>query len=47
MMAPANVLIENGKIKSVGDILPPTGAKVIEAQGKFVMPGGIDTHTHM
>lgn len=25
----------------------PRGAKVIDASGKFVMPGGIDPHTHL
>lgn len=25
---------------------PPPGAKVIDAAGKFVLPGGIDAHTH-
>jgi dihydropyrimidinase len=43
-----DVLIENGKIKQVGkNIQAPVGAKVIDASGKLIMPGGIDTHVHM
>jgi imidazolonepropionase-like amidohydrolase len=41
-----NVLIENGKIVSVGahvDI--PTGAEIIDAAGKWVLPGMIEAHT--
>ena len=43
-----DVLLENGKISAVGTDLPiPDGAQVHDATGKLVMPGGIDTHTHM
>ncbi|MFZ6752425.1 dihydropyrimidinase [Undibacterium sp. Dicai25W] len=44
----ADVLCDNGKIIAVGEHLPtPLGAEVIEADGLYVMPGGIDPHTHM
>ena len=44
----ASVLIENGKIKAIGaDIAAPEGVRVIEAQGRFVIPGLIDTHSHI
>jgi len=42
------VLIEAGKIKAVGANLEiPAGAEIIDAQGKVVMPGIIDAHTHI
>lgn len=25
----------------------PQGTKIIDAEGKYVMPGGIDPHTHL
>lgn len=44
----ADVLIEDGIISGVGKGLTvPDGARVIEAAGKLVIPGGIDAHTHM
>lgn len=44
----ADVLCEGDKIVAVGSNLQaPAGAKVIDAGGQYVMPGGIDPHTHM
>ena len=44
----ADVLCENGIITAVGEGLDaPSGATVVDAGGQFVMPGGIDPHTHM
>jgi len=44
----ATVIIEDSKIKAVGkDIEVPRGAKVIDATGKTVMPGLIDSHVHI
>ena len=44
----ADVLIDGGKIIAVGPKLEaPAGAEVIDAGGCYVMPGGIDPHTHM
>ncbi|RMD90180.1 MAG: dihydropyrimidinase, partial [Alphaproteobacteria bacterium] len=38
----------NGVIEAIGDNLEaPAGAEVIDAGGCYVMPGGIDPHTHM
>ena len=44
----ADVLCVEGSIAAVGDKLEaPQGARVIDAGGQLVMPGGIDPHTHM
>ena len=43
-----DVLIRDGKIVAVGPgLATPSGARVIDATGKFVMPGIIDAHSHM
>ena len=44
----ADVLCQDGVIAAVGDGLDaPKGATVVDAGGQYVMPGGIDPHTHM
>ncbi|NLT96643.1 MAG: amidohydrolase family protein, partial [Christensenellaceae bacterium] len=39
-----DVRIENGVISELGDGL--AGDDVIDAAGRYVLPGGIDVHTH-
>jgi len=43
----SSIGVEGGKIASVSPILSPSGARVYDAEGKVVIPGGIDAHTHM
>ncbi len=44
----ADVLTEGGKIAAVGPNLEaPSGTTIVDAGGAYVMPGGIDPHTHM
>lgn len=44
----ADVLCADGKIQAIGEKLDaPAGARKIDAGGQYVMPGGIDPHTHM
>jgi len=44
----ADVLCADGKIQEIGsNISAPSGAEVVDATGQYVMPGGIDPHTHM
>jgi imidazolonepropionase-like amidohydrolase len=44
----ADVLIANGRIEAVGQNLnAPAGARVIDANGKWVTPGLIDVHSHL
>src|SRR5690606_31898312 len=43
-----SVLMRNGEIVAVGrDISVPSGARVIDARGKWVTPGIIDSHSHL
>ncbi|HSL69370.1 MAG TPA: amidohydrolase [Longimicrobiales bacterium] len=42
------VIIRNGKITAVGkDVSVPAGMQVIDATGKYVMPGILDAHSHL
>jgi len=43
----ADILIENGKIATIGQNLTDSSAEIIDADGKYVFPGGIDPHTHL
>jgi imidazolonepropionase-like amidohydrolase len=43
-----SILIVDGKIREIGPTVDaPPGAEVILAEGKFVMPGIVDTHSHI
>ncbi len=42
-----DILIHKGQIAAVGTNLSVTGRKVINAHGKFVLPGFVDTHSHL
>src|SRR2546421_2219033 len=43
-----SVYIHNGKIAAIGaTVQAPGNAQVIDATGKFVMPGIIDSHSHL
>ena len=43
-----SIYIKDGKIVAVGkDVTAPATATVIDASGKYVMPGIIDAHSHM
>ena len=44
----AVILIENGRITNVGSKLPiPAGAEVIDLGNAMILPGLIDSHTHL
>ena len=48
--APGMVVLEGGSIRYVGaddDAAVPEGARVIDAAGRFVTPGIIDSHSHL
>ena len=43
-----SILLQNGKVTAVGqDFSSPDGALVVDASGKWVTPGVIDTHSHL
>jgi dihydropyrimidinase len=44
----ADVLCDDGKIVQIAPALDaPSGAQVVDAGDRYVIPGGIDPHTHM
>ena len=43
---PADIGVRDGRIVAVGRLGDATGARVIDAAGKFVSPGFIDIHSH-
>jgi dihydropyrimidinase len=43
----ADILIEDEKITLIGNNLQHPNAEIIDARGKFIMPGGIDPHVHL
>ena len=42
----ADILIEDEKISRIGKSLSAPDATVYDAQGKLILPGGVDPHTH-
>lgn len=42
-----DVLVEDGKIKKLGEIKPTRSTEVIDLKGKFLLPGFIDAHAHI
>jgi dihydropyrimidinase len=42
-----DVFVENERISLIGESLDLDADKVIDAVGKYVLPGGIDPHTHL
>src|SRR5256886_221044 len=44
----ADIAINAGEIEAIGQNLPrQNAARVLDAAGKYVFPGGIDVHTHL
>ena len=42
-----DILVEDETIGVIGTSLDMHADKVIDAAGKYVLPGGIDVHTHL
>jgi dihydropyrimidinase len=43
----ADVYVEDERISLIGESLDEAADKVIDASGKYVLPGGVDPHTHL
>ena len=46
---PADVYVEGEKIKTIGSALDQSfkADEIVDAKGKYVLPGAIDPHTHL
>ncbi|WP_073146664.1 dihydropyrimidinase [Paramaledivibacter caminithermalis] len=42
-----DIFIENGLIKSIKPEIYKENCKIVNAEGRLVLPGGVDVHTHM
>ncbi len=42
----ADIYVKDGKIEEIGTGLSENADKVVDAAGKYVLPGGVDQHTH-
>lgn len=43
----ADIGVRDGKIVEIADVITTEAARVVDAKGKYVIPGGIDAHTHL
>lgn len=43
----ADLAVKGGKIVGMGSNFPEEGAQVVDAVGKYVLPGAVDVHTHL
>ena len=41
------LVVRGGKIVAVGDLPVPAGARVVDCAGKVIIPGLVDTHSHL
>src|SRR5262249_16176845 len=42
-----DVFVDNGTVSLIGQSLDVSADKVVDASGKYVIPGAIDPHTHL
>ena len=42
-----DILIEDGKIAAIGKGLDESSCEIVDANGAYIFPGGIDPHTHL
>ena len=42
----ADIFIEQEKVTAIGVGLPYQADKIIDAAGKYIIPGGVDVHAH-
>jgi imidazolonepropionase-like amidohydrolase len=45
--ADATLVLREGKIVSIGSGAPPPGAETLDLEGRYVLPGLFDAHTHL